>query len=144
MAYTVYEGKDLRIELDDKTIFHETNATISIEREVETITLDSKDVDPSGDWAKKRVKGMSWGAGGDTMICLDDTTPGAGTAHDFKSLYDAFTAGVEIAVKVAIGGEILSGSAFLQSLSPSAGLDGYGTVSFNLEGSGALTLAPSV
>ncbi|MDA3853016.1 MAG: phage tail tube protein [Bacteroidales bacterium] len=143
MATTVHEGKNLRLKIDGKHVFHETNATITIEREVETITLDSKD--STAAWNEKRAKGLNWTASGDSLLCKTDEL----NAQDFAALFDQLIESDEAAQKVPVVFEIdksqtLSGNAILQSLNPSGGIDGYATFSFNLEGTGALARADVV
>jgi len=127
----IYEGTTMRIKVGSKTIFHETDAKLSMSREVKE--LASKDIT-----GKEKILGnYDWNITADTLIANSTTQ------EDLKTLSDTFIAGSIVAVEFTtdVSGDIIySGNAYITTLDVDAQNEEAVTGSFAFNGTGALTV----
>lgn len=135
MASTMYRGKNLRIRVDGNVIYHATDCEFQSDIEIDSIA--TKDTNGK----VKVTSAYDWSL---TSSGIAANKPGGGTQEDFKSLLDKHKAGTEVDVSFStdtVGDVIISGSAFIKSISTKAGTNGFATCDATFEGSGDYTVA---
>ncbi|WP_370214791.1 phage tail tube protein [Mesoflavibacter profundi] len=136
----VYNGSELRILLDDNTVYHATSCAISLSRGTkERATKDTDGIEVSLDK-------LSWSATGDGLA-VAALPSGVTSADNTEALFDKIVAGTLVTVKYTLGssGETgdtyYTGSAYITALDVTAAVDEDATASFTLTGTGAVTKA---
>lgn len=134
-AGQAYKGKNLRIRVDGDTIFHATecsfNSSIALEEIATKDTQGSLVV--SGNY--------TWGL---STNMLAAQRAALSTQEDFVTLLNKHKAGTEIAVEFTTdvaGDVVISGAAFIESISISAPTAGFATAECSMKGSGDYTVA---
>lgn len=97
--------------------------------------LDTLDVTSFGDEWKKFISGLKeWSASAEGFFSIHTDTDGQ------KALQDAFLAGTEVTLKLNVNNtNFYSGSAYITGLSVEDPVDDTVSVSFEFQGTGALT-----
>lgn len=124
----IYTSTDNGVTWD--VIAHSTDHTL----EVSSDTLDTNTKDSAG-WVEKIASLKSFTLSGEALHTFDAT-------HGYDELFAIWTAGDSVKVKFSTeetGDTYWSGSAILTSLSLNAPQDDLRTMSYTLEGTGALT-----
>lgn len=128
----VYNGSLLRIKVDGQNIFHETDASISVELSTrERATKDTDGVEIAPDL-------ISWSATGNSL----GVQTSEGGAYSFEGLMDKFLAKQIVEVEFTLGSKGASGDVFykgqglLTSLELSATVREDATASWSITGSG--------
>lgn len=128
----VYNGSLLRIKVDGQNIFHETDASISVELSTrERATKDTDGVEIAPDL-------ISWSATGNSL----GVQTAEGGAYSFEGLMDKFLAKQIVEVEFTLGSKGASGDVFykgqglLTSLELSATVREDATASWSITGSG--------
>jgi hypothetical protein len=134
-AGTPYKGKNLRVRVDGETVFHATECSFNSSIQLEEIA--TKDTQGSLVVSGNYTWGLST-----NMLAADKAS--LSTQEDFVSLLNKHKAGTEIDVQFTtdVAGDILiSGSAFIESISISAPTAGFATAECSMKGSGDYTVA---
>lgn len=126
------KGKDLRISVGDKKIFHSTECSLSITRDLEEIA--TKDTD-----GKMQLAGdYSWSLSASALVNVD----AAVTTHTkTEALIDAVLSGTPVTVEFTtgvVGATVYSGSAFVVQADITASNGTTVTGSFSFTGNGDL------
>lgn len=134
-AGQAYKGKNLRVRVDGDTIFHATecsfNSSIALEEIATKDTQGSLVVSGNYTW------GLST-----NMLAAERAA--LSTQEDFVTLLNKHKAGTEIAVEFTtdVAGDIvISGAAFIESISISAPTAGFATAECAMKGSGDYTVS---
>lgn len=111
-----------------------TNTVAEIDKWSLDIGAELLEVQAFGDSWKEKIAGLKeWSCSGEGRWDMTDT---AGQ----KALQDALLGGTTVAVRLYVDSDTYySGNAFVKQISPGAELGGTVDVSFQLEGTGALT-----
>lgn len=136
MTDGVYNGSELRIFLDDNTVYHATSCAISISRGTkERATKDTDGVEVSLDK-------LTWSATGDGLAVAALPT-GVTGAENTEDLFDKLVAGTLVPVKFSLGTSngvsgdtYYTGNAYVTSLDITSAVDEDATASFTLTGTG--------
>jgi len=121
-----------RITVDAENVYHEIEAELSME--LETKERETKDTDGTEYRAGKK----SWSMSGNGLQ-VEDTT---GTDHTFSALFGKYDAAAEVAVEFttgASGDKYYSGNGLITNLTVNAAVNEDPTVSWTIQGTGALT-----
>jgi hypothetical protein len=133
-AGQAYKGKNLRIKVDDETIFHSTECSFNSSMSLEEIA--TKDTD-----GNLVVSGnYTWGVA--TNMLVADKAVGS-SQEDFVSLLNKHKAGtqVEIAFTTGTTGDIIiTGNAYIESINFTAPTSGFATGDASFKGSGDYTV----
>lgn len=128
----IYDGSLLRIKLDGQNVFHEVDASISVELGTrERATKDTSGVEVAPDL-------ISWSATGNSLGVQE----AEGSAHSFEGLMDKFLARGIVEVEFTLGASGTAGDVFykgqglLTSLEISAAVREDATASWSITGSG--------
>lgn len=128
-----YSGTTMRIKIGAKTIFHETDASLSS-------SIDFKEVASKDSNGKVKTPGsQSWSLSCNALIGNDGTVQ-----EDLKTLYDKHVAKTLVTVEFttdATGDVVFSGSAYVGTFNVTATNDEEVKGDFSFEGSGALAIA---
>lgn len=131
MAGNTYAGKNLRIRVDGKTIFHATECSFTTSRNMESIA--SKDTD-----AEEVVPGtITWGVS--TNYLVANIPSASATQIGTKQLLDTYTAGTKVEVQFTtdiIGDVIVTGNTFIEGINMTAGTNGVATGDASFKGTG--------
>lgn len=134
MASTMYKGKNLRIRLDGNVVYHATDCEFQSDIEIESVA--TKDTNGK----VKTTGAYDWSM---TSSGIAANKPGGGTQEDFKSLLDKHAAGTSVEVSFTtdtVGDVVITGNAFIKSISTKAGTTGFATCDATFEGSGDYTV----
>lgn len=135
MADKIYQGKNVRLIIDDKKIFHATDCGISATRELESIA--TKDTDGN----VQTPGAYSWTASLSTLVAQQD--PATGTHFSFKDVYQKFLDGTPCQFQYttgATGDMVFTGEVYITQADFSAPTTGAATGSFSFTGNGNLVL----
>jgi predicted secreted protein len=130
----IYDGSLLRISLDGKTVFHSTEASISLSREFKE--RSTKDTD--GIEVAPGVKSFSASC---SALAVQSLPAGVTTALAFSELFDKYDADVALDIEFvldAIGTTGYKGKCFVESLEMNAPNEEDATASISLRGSGII------
>lgn len=136
MAAKIYKGKNVRLSVNGKTIFHSTACTLGLTTTLEELaTKDTNGtISTPGSYA--------WTVGLNTLVADKDSTNVNQT--DFMSVLDLQLAGAEVDISFATdvaGDFFLSGKAYIESCNISAEVGNTTTGDFSFKGNGNLTKA---
>lgn len=126
-----YAGKNLRIRVDGKTVFHATECSFTTSRNMDSIAskdTNGEEVSPGN---------YTWSVSTNYLVSNkpDASTTQIGT----KELLDVYTAGTEVEVQFTtniVGDVIITGQTFIESIDMSAGTNGVATGSAGFKGNG--------
>ncbi|MFD0701746.1 phage tail tube protein [Myroides pelagicus] len=131
----IYKGKDLRLSVDGKTLYHSTSCQISISTTLEAIA--TKDTDGTVNVPSN----YEWSLSAESLTA---DKAAASTQNDFFDLLQLQLQSKEIDVEMTTGksGDILlKGKAYVESTSISAEVGSSSTSSFSFKGNGDLELS---
>jgi predicted secreted protein len=135
MPDKIYQGKNIRLTLAGKKVFHATDCGISATLNLEA--LASKDTD--GDL--QSPGSLSWSMSLSALVAEKD--PVSLTHHSFKDVVRTFLNKVPVDIQYTTaetGDWVFSGSAYITQFDISAQTAGAATGSFSFTGNGDLTL----
>jgi hypothetical protein len=129
-----YAGKNLRIRVDGKTIFHATECTFDTTRNMDSIA--SKDTE-----GEESLPGSyTWNVSTNYLVA---DKPGASTTQlGIKEVLDMYQEGAEVEVQFTtniVGDVVISGQSFIESINMTAGTNGVATGSAGFKGRGNFT-----
>ena len=131
MAGNTYAGKNLRIRVDGKTIFHATECSFTTSRNMESIA--SKDTNGE----QVTPGNYSWGVSTNFLVA---NVPTASTTQiATKQILDTYQAGSEVEVQFTTeiaGDVIITGQSFIESMNMSAPTNGVATGDASFKGNG--------
>jgi hypothetical protein len=131
MAGNTYAGKNLRIRVGGKTIFHATECTFTTSRNMESIA--SKDTNGE----QVTPGNYSWGVSTNFLVA---NIPTASTTQiGTKQILDTYQAGTEVEVQFSteiVGDVIITGQSFIESINMSAPTNGVATGDASFKGNG--------
>lgn len=131
---TIYDGSLLRLKLDGLTVFHSTEASISMSRDFKeraTKDTDGTEIAPG-------IK--SWSASC-SALGVQSLEAGNTTAMAFEGLFDKYDADTVIDVEFTLGESgttFYKGKCFIESLELNAANEEDATASISLRGSGVV------
>jgi len=131
MAGNTYAGKNLRIRVEGKTIFHATECTFTTSRNMESIA--SKDTNGE----QVTPGNYTWGVSTNFLVA---NIPTASTTQiATKQILDTYQAGTEVEVSFSteiVGDVIITGQSFIESINMSAPTNGVATGDASFKGNG--------
>jgi hypothetical protein len=131
MAGNTYAGKNLRIRVADKTVFHATECSFTTSRNMESIA--SKDTNGE----QVTPGNYTWGVSTSYLVANKPTA--STTQIGIKEILDTYTAGTEVEISFAtdiVGDVIITGNAFIEGLNMTAGTNGVATGDASFKGNG--------
>lgn len=131
MAGNTYAGKNLRIRVDGKTIFHATECSFTTSRNMESIA--SKDTNGE----KVTPGNYTWGVS--TNFLVANIPTGSATKIATKQILDLYQAGTQVQVQFTTqiaGDVIITGQSFIESMNMSAPTNGVATGDASFKGNG--------
>ncbi|QQU04031.1 phage tail tube protein [Myroides odoratus] len=134
-AGKIYKGKDLRISVGGKTVFHSTSCSITISTTLESIA--TKDTDGTVNVPSN----YEWSLSAESLTADKATSS---TQADYFDLIVMQLAGEEVDIEMTtgkIGDILLSGKAFIESTGISADTGSSSTSSFSFKGNGDITVS---
>ena len=130
----IYAGATMRLKVEGKTIFHETDATLSS-------TIDFKEVASKDTLGKLKIPNtQTWNISCNSLIA--NTV--AAAQEDIKTLYDKHKAKTLVTVEFSTdvtGDVVFSGEAYVGTFNITATNEAEVTGDFTFEGDGELTIA---
>jgi hypothetical protein len=131
MAGNTYAGKNLRIRVGGKTIFHATECTFTTSRNMESIA--SKDTNGE----QVTPGNYTWGVSTNFLVA---NIPTASTTQiATKQILDTYQAGTEVEVAFSteiVGDVVITGQSFIESINMSAPTNGVATGDASFKGNG--------
>lgn len=131
MAGNTYAGKNLRIRVDGKIVFHATECSFTTSRNMESIA--SKDTNGE----QVTPGNYTWGVSTNFLVA---NIPNASTTQiATKQILDTYQAGSEVEVQFTteiVGDVIITGNAFIESINMSAPTNGVATGDASWKGNG--------
>lgn len=131
MAGNTYAGKNLRIRVDGKTIFHATECSFTTSRNMESIA--SKDTNGE----QVTPGNYTWGVSTNYLVANKPTA--STTQIGMKEILDTYQAGTEVEVQFTTeiaGDVIVTGNTFIEGLNMTAGTNGVATGDASFKGNG--------
>jgi len=131
MAGNTYAGKNLRIRVGGKTIFHATECSFTTSRNMESIA--SKDTNGE----QVTPGNYTWGVSTNFLVANIPTS--STTQIATKELLDTYQAGTEVEVQFTTdiaGDVIITGDTFIESMNMSAPTNGVATGDAAFKGNG--------
>jgi hypothetical protein len=131
MAGNTYAGKNLRIRVEGKTVFHATECTFTTSRNMESIA--SKDTNGE----QVTPGNYTWGVSTNFLVANKPTA--STTQIGTKEILDTYQAGTEVEVQFSteiVGDVIITGQSFIESLNMSAPTNGVATGDASFKGNG--------
>jgi hypothetical protein len=131
MAGNTYAGKNLRIRVGGKTIFHATECTFTTSRNMESIA--SKDTNG------EQVTPGNYNWGVSTNFLVANIPTASTTQIGTKEILDTYQAGTEVEVQFSteiVGDVIITGQSFIESINMSAPTNGVATGDASFKGNG--------
>ena len=131
MAGTTYAGKNLRIRVDGKTVFHATECSFTTSRNMESIAskdTNGEEVTPGN---------YTWGVS--TNFLVANIPAGSTTQIGTKQVLDTYQTGTKVEVQFTtniVGDVIISGQSFIEGINLSAGTNGTATGDASFKGTG--------
>ena len=134
MAGNTYAGKNLRIRVAGKTIFHATECTFTTSRNMESIA--SKDTNGE----QVTPGNYTWGVSTNFLVA---NKPAASTTQmGTKEVMDLYKNGTQVEVQFStkiIGDVIIKGQTFIEGMNMSSGTNGAATGDCSFKGNGDFT-----
>jgi len=131
MAGNTYAGKNLRIRVDGKTVFHATECTFTTSRNMESVA--SKDTN-----GEQVMPGnYTWGVSTNFLVANIPTA--SATQIGTKEVLDIYQAGTEVEVQFStniVGDVVITGNSFIESINMSAPTNGVATGDASFKGNG--------
>ncbi|MBF4484432.1 phage tail tube protein [Flavobacterium sp. CSZ] len=131
MAGNTYAGKNLRIRVDGKTIFHATECSFTTSRNMESIA--SKDTNGE----QVTPGNYTWGVSTNYLVA---NIPTASTTQiATKQILDTYQQGSEVEVQFSteiVGDVIITGNSFIESINMTAPTNGVATGDASFKGNG--------
>ena len=130
-AGKTYQGKNLRIRVDGKTVFHATECSFTSSRNMDAIA--SKDTNG------EQVSPGSYNWSVSTNYLVADKAAASTTALGIKELLDTYTGATEVEVQFTTnitGDVVITGMTYIESIDMSAGTNGVATGSASFKGNG--------
>jgi hypothetical protein len=131
MAGNTYAGKNLRIRVEGKTVFHATECSFTTSRNMESIA--SKDTNGE----QVTPGNYSWSVSTNFLIA---NIPTASTTQiGTKQILDVYQAGTEVEIQFStniVGDVIITGQSFIESMNMSAPTSGVATGDASFKGNG--------
>lgn len=130
-AGKTYAGKNLRIRVDGKTIFHATECSFTTSRNMDSIA--SKDTNG------EQVSPGNYNWSVSTNYLVADKPSASTTQLGIKELLDTYTAGTEVEVQFTteiVGDVVITGQTFIESIDMTAPTNGVATGSASFKGNG--------
>lgn len=130
-AGKTYKGKNLRVRIGGKTVFHATECSFTTSRNMDSIAskdTNGEEVSPGN---------YTWGLS--TNFLMADKPDASTTQLGIKDLLDAYQAGDVLDVEFTtdeLGDVVISGEVYIESLDLTAPTNGVATGSTSLKGSG--------
>lgn len=126
-----YAGKNLRIRVDGKTVFHATECSFTTSRNMDSIA--SKDTEGE----ESSPGNYTWGVSTNYLVSNkpDASTTQIGT----KELLDTYVAATKVEVQFTtniVGDVIITGQTYIESIDMTAGTNGVATGSAGFKGTG--------
>lgn len=131
MAGNTYAGKNLRVRVDGKTVFHATECSFTTSRNMESIA--SKDTNGE----QVTPGNYTWGVSTNFLVANKPT--GSTTQIGTKEILDTYQAGTEVEVQFTteiVGDVIITGQSFIESLNMSSPTNGVATGDASFKGNG--------
>lgn len=131
MAGNTYAGKNLRIRMGGKTIFHATECSFATSRSMESIA--SKDTNGE----QVTPGNYTWSVSTNFLVANIPTS--STTQVGTKQILDTYQDGTEVEIQFTtniIGDVIISGNAFIEGLNMSAPTNGVATGDCSFKGNG--------
>lgn len=135
-AGQIYKGKNVRISLEGKTLWHGTEASITISTNMEAIA--TKDTNGT----VNSPSNYEWSASLSGLVA--DKAAENLTQHGFKDILAFQLANTELDFEFTtddVGDFVLSGKVYINNAEMTAAVEGSMTGSFQFTGNGDLTLA---
>jgi len=150
---SIVNGSDLMVFVGGKSIAYATSHSLSISADTTSTSSKTKD-DVTGAWQTAKVTAFSWSVSAESLFSIDTTA-----GKTYEELFTAMTSGTAVTISFAIktdattvpsggwtpssatGDIVLTGSAFITSLSLSAPDDENASFSVEFAGTGELTNA---
>lgn len=134
MAAKIYKGKNVRLSIGGKTVFHSTSCTLGLTTTLEEIaTKDTNGtISTPGSYA--------WTLGLNSLVADKDVSNTEQT--DFMSVLDLQLAGTEVDIEFTTdveGDFLLSGKAYIESCNITAEVGNSVSGDFSFKGNGNLT-----
>lgn len=134
MASEIYKGRDLRIKVEGKTVFHATECSFSSSMNIDSVATK----DTIGEVGTPST--LSWTLS--TNALMTNAPSGSTTTQGTKSIFDYHTAGTRVSIEFTTGvnGDmIISGEAYIESCEIQAPVQGNATFSASFKGDGNYT-----
>ncbi|MCG9792482.1 hypothetical protein [Flavobacterium algicola] len=131
MAGNTYAGKNLRIRIAGKTVFHATDCSFTTSRTMDAIA--SKDTNGE----QVSPGNYTWGVA--TSYLVANKPDASATQVGTKEILDTYQAGTEATIEFTteiVGDVIISGQAFIESINLSAPTNGVATGDASFKGNG--------
>lgn len=131
MAGNTYAGKNLRVRIDGKAVFHATECSFTTSRNMESIA--SKDTNGE----QVTPGNYSWGVS--TNFLVANIPAGSTTQVGTKEILDTYQDGTEVEVSFTtniVGDVIITGNTYIEGLNMSAGTNGVATGDCSFKGNG--------
>lgn len=126
---TTYPGKNLRVRIGGKTIFHATECSFSSTRTMDAMV--SKDTNGE----QSSPGSYTWGIS--TSFLMANAPAAAATQIGTKELLDLYQAGTEVEIQFStniVGDVIISGAAFIEVINLTAPTTGASTGDSSFKG----------
>jgi len=131
MAGNTYAGKNLRIRIDGKTVFHATECSFTTSRSMESIA--SKDTNGE----QVTPGNYTWSVSTNFLVA---NIPTASTTQvGTKQILDTYQAGTEVEVQFTteiVGDVVITGQAYIEGINMSAPTNGVATGDSSFKGNG--------
>jgi hypothetical protein len=128
---STYAGKNLRVRIDGKTVFHATECSFTTSRNMESIA--SKDTNGE----QVTPGNYTWGVS--TNFLVANIPAGSTTQVGTKEILDNYQDGTEVEISFTtniVGDVIITGNTFIEGLNMSAGTNGVATGDCSFKGNG--------
>ena len=131
----MYKGRDLRIKVEGKTIYHATECSFSSNMNIDSVATK----DTVGEVGTP--SNLSWSLSSNGL--MSNIPVGSTTTQGVKSLLDLHKAGTRVAVEFTTGNDgdvIIEGFAYIESCEAQAPVQGNATFSASFKGDGDYTV----
>lgn len=136
MAGNTYAGKNLRIRIDGKTVFHATECSFTTSRSMESIA--SKDTNG------EQVTPGNYNWSVSTNFLVANIPTASTTQVATKQILDTYQAGTEVEVQFTteiVGDVVITGNAYIEGVNMSAPTNGVATGDASFKGNGDFVTA---
>ncbi|MFH6966480.1 hypothetical protein [Flavobacterium sp. FlaQc-28] len=131
MAGNTYAGKNLRIRVGGKTVFHATECSFTTSRNMESIA--SKDTNGE----QVTPGNYTWGVS--TNYLVSNIPAASSTQIGTKQILDTYQSGSEVEVSFSteiVGDVIITGNCFIEGINMTAPTNGVATGDASFKGNG--------